>query len=130
MAEMDVENLFLLPFSDLQRQVVREFDSDRTSKFTGMSNDDLKKAIVSLRSRIDAVVSQNSKFLREKVCEEYDYCAKRADQRVDLAAMLVDAGIILTFGVAVSPSLMAVYLIRLGVFDQFCDCGNKLTRSV
>jgi hypothetical protein len=123
--EDEHERLTDLSIAQLERELVEEILTANEPIITGDLGGDVSKIILKLKEHLHTKINENQEVLRQKVCDEWDYCNRTKDQQNDMIMLLVDSGLILLFELVVPAVTLAIYLVRLGYFDSLCGCRLK-----
>ncbi|TWF46425.1 hypothetical protein [Neorhizobium alkalisoli] len=124
----EISKYLVMPLSDLESAMLGGYRSNDPVKYLGQDgnspNDSGRSLLDRTLQAVSAALTANAGAARQKLCVELEYCGNRNHNSVELVTQLADAAFMYAIVLPFPPFTVAVYVIRRGLLDRFCACGN------
>jgi hypothetical protein len=139
----EIENYWKLDSDDLARLFVsseeaRAIRSEMEDFQTGRGYGNSRRYPISdktafewaqraISARGEAAAKRFVEINREWLCDNYNYCNKRKElggEGPALAISVADGLFMATTGIPFPITALSVFLVKRGILDRLCDCGN------
>jgi hypothetical protein len=109
---------------DYRREIEAEFEIDLTNLGSIIDLPDALLSPLKLRllTQVESWVYQFNDRLYQKVCVEWNYCARK-----DSGMVLIVEALISVLDIAITKGyfVLTVLLLKRGYFDKLCRCGSR-----
>ncbi|MFK7745408.1 MAG: hypothetical protein AB8B47_10160 [Roseobacter sp.] len=126
MNSAEIEDLLNMDIKMFELELVELYDpsQDDAITVTAWTGHDLTEKLKHVRKKLEASFETSKDVIKQKVCDDLDFCETVKNDKVNMVMWIVDTGVILgTAGVIPLPPVRAtVYAMRLGMFDRLCGC--------
>ncbi len=122
----NIDQLMTVSLEELEIKVVEEMTRGETPDLTvsAWTRDRIKAKLQVIEQKIAETFEKSRGVIFQEVCVKLDYCVRVKDERNTMIALIADSTIIVLFGLPIAPIVLIAYILRLGYFDQFCECAH------